>query len=411
MRNTMKVANWEIKRNLKNKTFVIGLFLTPVIFLIFFFLGDMFAPSEGSEDTEPTTVFVNDQLGIFPALQETAGTEHLNWTLEQTDKRAEDAVSELSSSENAAYLFINEETFASGEIPVYTSNDVSGTFINQLQNLEAPLQAVQMEQLGLTPEEVALVANGFNFEQTTAEDLQQPEQAASSPFPALDRVIPGIFAAVIMMSIVFTGMAIFQSASQEKKDKIAEIILPSITSYELMQGKIVGYFVLGLIQVAVFFIILGPFVLWNINLPILSLLFVPETILFVILAILSYLMFAAIFAGLGATMSDVSTAGNFQGVVMMLPFIQLVFLFPVFSNPNGILAIVGTYIPFTAPGVLLMRLTMLEEWPWIEIIISLVIIVASVWLFMKLAGKIFQVGILMYGKNATPAEIWKWIRS
>jgi len=55
--------------------------------------------------------------------------------------------------------------------------------------------------------------------------------------------------------------------------------------------------------------------------------------------------------------------------------------------------------------------TSLEEWPWMEIIISFIIILASVWIFMKLAGKIFKTGILMYGKNATPAEIWKWIRS
>ncbi|MCS0543134.1 hypothetical protein NXY55_24455, partial [Aeromonas veronii] len=60
---------------------------------------------------------------------------------------------------------------------------------------------------------------------------------------------------------------------------------------------------------------------------------------------------------------------------------------------------------------LLLRLTFLEEWPWIEIVISLVILIVSIWLFMKLAGKIFKTGILMYGKNATPKEIWKWIRS
>ena len=52
---------------------------------------------------------------------------------------------------------------------------------------------------------------------------------------------------------------------------------------------------------------------------------------------------------------------------------------------------------------------MLEEWPWVEIAIAVAILVVSVWLFMKLAGKIFKTGILMYGKNATPKEIWKWL--
>ncbi|WP_369693586.1 hypothetical protein [Lentibacillus sp. CBA3610] len=73
------------------------------------------------------------------------------------------------------------------------------------------------------------------------------------------------------------------------------------------------------------------------------------------------------------------------------------------------MAQVGTYVPFTTPGVLLMRLIVMEEWPWMEIIIALAILIVSIWIFMKLAGKIFKTGILMYGKNATPAEIWKWI--
>src|SRR5690606_29216212 len=204
---------------------------------------------------------------------------------------------------------------------------------------------------------------------------------------------------------------IFQSASQEKKDKIAEIILSSVTPGELMNGKIIGYFVLGLIQVVVLLIFVVPFAATKIDEPIIEYLFVPETLLLVFIAILGYLLFAAIFVGIGATMADMTTSGNFQGLVMMLPFLSFVLMAPVLSNPSGIVAQVASYVPFTSPGVLIMRLTALDEWPWVEIIIAIVVLVISILLFMKLAGKIFKVGILMYGKNATPGEIWKWIRS
>src|SRR5699024_12688960 len=103
--------------------------------------------------------------------------------------------------------------------------------------------------------------------------------------------------------------------------------------------------------------------------------------------------------------------GNFQGMVMMLPFLPFIFIAPVINDPSGIVAQVGTYIPFTTPGVLLMRLMVLEEWPWVEIIIELAILVVSIWILTKVAGKMFKTGIIMYGKNATPAEIWKWIRA
>ena len=206
-------------------------------------------------------------------------------------------------------------------------------------------------------------------------------------------------------------MYIFQSASLEKKDKIAEIILSSVTPGELMQGKIIGYFILGLLQSAVLLVFVVPLAMWNLDFPVLEYLFVPETLLFIAIAILGYLLFASLFVGIGATLEDVSASGNFQGIVMMLPFLPFIFISPVFSNPNGVIAQIGTYFPFTTPGVLMMRLAMLEEWPWVEIIIALAILIVSIWIFMKLAGKIFQVGILMYGKNATPKEIWRWLRA
>jgi ABC-2 type transport system permease protein len=129
------------------------------------------------------------------------------------------------------------------------------------------------------------------------------------------------------------------------------------------------------------------------------------------ISILGYLLYAALFVGIGATMADISTAGNFQGMVMMLPFSPFLFIAPIFSDPSGFWAQIGSYIPFTSPGVLILRLSLLEEWPWVEIIIGIGILAVSVWVFMKLAGKIFKIGILMYGKNATPGEIWKWIRA
>src|SRR5699024_5117203 len=138
-------------------------------------------------------------------------------------------------------------------------------------------------------------------------------------------------------------------------------------------------------------------------------LLVPEVLIFLVIAILGYLFFASLFVGVGATIEDVSTSGNFQGLVSMLPFVQFIFFGPLFSNRDGILVKVLSFIPFTAPGTLIIRLSLLDQWPWIEIISAIVVLFISVLLFMRLAGKIFKTGILMYGKNATPKEILKWM--
>lgn len=402
MRNTMKVAKWEIKRNMKSKSFIIGLFLTPIIFLAFFLLPDLFS---SDDEAAATKVYVSDELGVFEQLEAAAASTE--WQLEETQIAEQEAEAALEVEEDAAYVFINEQSVENGKVTVYTNEETDSGFMEEVQVLSGPLQMMQIEQLGLTPEEAGRVAQGIVFEDASVET----EEGGLFSEGMLERIIPGAFAAVVMLSIVFTGMAIFQSASQEKKDKIAEIILSSLTPADLMQGKIIGYFVLGIIQLIVYVAIILPVLLWKIDMPIMEYLLVPELAVLLLIAVLGYLLYAALFVGIGATMADISTAGNFQGLVMMLPFSPFLFIGPVFSDPSGFWAQLGSYIPFTSPGVLILRLSLLEEWPWVEISIAVAILAISVWVFMKLAGKVFKTGILMYGKNATPGEIWKWIRA
>lgn len=412
MRNSLKVAKWEIKRNLRNKTFIIGMFLTPLFIIGFMFLGELIGGDD--EETEMTTVFIHDELGVFSEIEQTVAASNLSWQVMQTDVTEEEANKEVKNTEQTAYLFIDEESLTKGTIPAYTSEEMDASFMNQAQILSSPIQAWQLKELGLSNEQLAVVSRGIQIADVSANDetdtKDAKETAEESEIASLERIVPGAFAGFIMLSIVFTGMAIFQSASQEKKDKIAEIILSSLTPNDLMQGKIIGYFVLGIVQSIVSLVIVLPVLSWRLDIAFLDYLFVPELALYLMIAISGYLLFASIFVGVGATMTDMTTAGNFQGMVMMLPFLPFIFIGPVLSDPSGFMAQLGTYIPFTAPGVLLLRLSNLEEWPWMEIVISLTILIVSIWIFVKLAGKIFKVGILMYGKNATPGEIWKWIR-
>lgn len=406
MRNTMKVAKWEIKRNMKNKSFIIGLFLTPLIFLFFMIVPSLFS----SSDSEPVDLYIKDELNVINDIRTMVDqAEFLDWNIHETDMNEESIIQQLDANENMAYIHLTKAGLDDGMIPVYTSEGMDDLFMSQIQSLEGPLHHLQLENLGLSTEELNAISHGITFQTELANDRVVPSTEQENAADPLERLIPGAFAGIILFSIVMSGMMIFQSASQEKKDKIAEIILSSLTPHELMQGKIIGYFVIGIIQVLVWIICAIPVVMWKFDIPILDYLFVPELAVLIFIAILGYLLFASIFVGIGATIEDVSTSGNFQGMVLMLPFLPLIFLSPITSDPSGLIAQIGSYIPFTSPGVLLMRLSMLEEWPWMEIAISLVILVMSVWLFMKLAGKIFKTGILLYGKNATPKEIWKWL--
>ncbi|WP_343838841.1 ABC transporter permease [Salinibacillus aidingensis] len=408
----MKVAKWEYKRNMKNKSFIISLFLTPLLFLVFFNLPLLFDNDE-AEEAGPQ-IHIYDELGVWSELKNQLPEEQTeNWQEIDAFKSEEEIIQELENEENTAYIMLTEDVLKSGSVHVYMSKDLNENAVFQANILEHPLLAQKLADMGLTSEQAQIAASGITFEPVTPESASQTqasENEGQSQEELLERVVPVAFAGVILFSILITGMMIFQSASQEKKEKVAEIVLSSLTPEELMQGKIYGYFALGITQVAAWMVLILPFLAWRVDIPFLEYLLVPELFLLIFIAIAGYLLFASIFVSIGATVEDMNSTSNFQGMLFMLPFLPAIFIGPIMSDPSGIIAQVGTYFPITTPGVLLVRLAMLEEWPWIEIIIAIAILIVSIWVFMKLAGKIFKTGILMYGKDATPKEIWKWIR-
>ncbi len=400
MRNSFKVAKWEIKRNLSNKSFIISLFITPLMFLFFLLVPSLFSSSPSDEQV---TVYVLDELNVWDEIKEVVSNQGLDhWELKLTTESKDTMRAQLQESEQTVFIPLTEEAVERGKVYLYMSEDIDDSFMLEANALEILLRSLQMERIGLTDEQKSIMSQGMVLEPVIEKEMM--EQADS-----MIKVIPGFFAGIILFSIVITGMMIFTSASQEKKEKVAEIILSSISPSELMQGKIIGYFVLGLTQVIVWIGLALPAVIWKFKFPLLKYIFVPELLLYLFIAFAGYLLFAAIFVGIGATVEDMTATSNFQAIIMLLPFLPLIIASPVISDPEGLIAKIASFIPVTAPGVLLMRLSIMDQWPWVELIIALIVLVISIWLFMKLAGKVFKVGILMYGKNATPKEIWKWM--
>src|SRR5699024_6413927 len=116
MRNIGKVAKWEIKRNMKNKSFIIGLFITPVIFLLFMFIPKLFINSE-----EPSTVhlYINDEINLIDQLQTTLHENNItNWEVHQTDIDERKAREKLLKNKNTAFLQLNESVIDEGVVPL-----------------------------------------------------------------------------------------------------------------------------------------------------------------------------------------------------------------------------------------------------------------------------------------------------
>ncbi|KYG30710.1 ABC transporter permease [Alkalihalobacillus trypoxylicola] len=410
MKNSWKVAKWEIKRNVKNKSFIISILSTPLLFILFFSIPMLFS-GDSSDENNPLTIYIHDELEIWEEIENSIDDlESLNWEVDHQIVHEDVMLSDLENMESSIYFSLTEETLMNGQIQIYLSNDLDENDVISLYAIEPILKSIQLEYLGFDEQEAMLATNPITFQHESPSDASETSESSDEGMAFLERLVPGLFAAVILFSVVISGMMIFTSASQEKKEKVSEMILSSISPTELMQGKIIGYFFIGIIQVIGWIAIILPFLVWYVTFPILQYLFVPELLVLILIAVLGYLLFASIFVGIGATVDEMSSTSNFQGMVMMLPWIPFILIGPVIADPSGIIAQVGSFVPITAPGVWLIRLSILENWPWVEIIISLLILAISIWITMKMAGKVFKTGILLYGKNATPAEIIKWLK-
>lgn len=93
----------------------------------------------------------------------------------------------------------------------------------------------------------------------------------------------------------------------------------------------------------------------------------------------------------------------------MLPMLSFLFLGPVISNPDGVIALFASLFPFTSPAMMMLRsgLTVVPRW---QLLVSGSLLVLTTWATIIMAAKIFRIGMLMYGKNATMQEIFKWLR-
>lgn len=398
MNNTLKVAKWEIQRNIKNKAFLVSILLTPVIMLIFAFLPTLLTKLETDK---PFDLYLVDNLGIYESISESSSMGNVNFILtSETHQQLEEKV---RNNKDQGFVIIDNTVLEKGQITIYSDTEGQGNLASAYSILQSVIHSYKLKSSGLSDNQIDYINQPLIINTATIETGETEKS-----FP--EKAVPAIFAGILYFTIFTSGSMTFQSALQEKKDKMVELVLSSIKAVELMQGKILGYFVLGLIQVGVWIAFAIPIAQIYLKLPILQYLLIPEIIPMTFFALSGYLMYSSIFVAIGATMEDAQSGSSFQGVIFLLPMLPIFVIGPIIANPSGIIALLGTYFPLTAPGVMLARLSISDNLPLWEILLSAVILLATIFIIMKLAGKLFRVAILMYGKNATFTEVVKWLR-
>jgi len=240
-------------------------------------------------------------------------------------------------------------------------------------------------------------------------DLKPP---ADPPPP----VIVGMFLAFILFLGAFmSGVTTLYGVMKEKQSRVVEMMMSSVSAWELMCGKLVGLGLAGLIQVTAWavtaYVAAGQF--FPVSLASLTLV---HWISYPLYFILGYLFIASIFGTVGASIKDIHSGGavGFAGVI---PYLPMMFSALIVQKPDLLWVRIMGFIPPFVPGVMLLRIgatPLVSEGtrfvPAWEIVVSLVSLALGTFLMMRFATRIFEMGMLMTGKSASLRELWRWGR-
>jgi ABC-2 type transport system permease protein len=238
-------------------------------------------------------------------------------------------------------------------------------------------------------------------------------RATAEPPPPF--VIALILAMILFMGAFLNGVMALYGVVKEKQSRVVELVLSSISAREMMAGKVIGLGIAGLLQVigwiGVAYFVAGRFV--PISLETLTLV---HWITFPIYFVLGYMLIASIYAAVGAVMKDVQSGGA-SSMVGLIPYLPIMFVAFIVEHPDDLIVRIAGFIPPFTPSVMMLRLGAvplvsegLRQVPMWEIALSILSLGLGVWLTMRFAARIFEIGLLMYGKTPTVRELWRWTR-
>ena len=226
-------------------------------------------------------------------------------------------------------------------------------------------------------------------------------------------IIPGVFGFLLALALIFSSIYVLQALGEEKENRLMEILLSSVSTRQLMTGKVLGIGLAGLAQVAV----------WVVSIPLLlglasssiggfiSTIRIPANflVLGVTYFILGYLLFAVLSAGVAAISATVREAQGLAGIFTIFAMAPFWFFSLILLFPNSPIWVVFSIFPFSAPVLVMLRLGITGVPAW-QLAASIAVLALSIVGGLLLAAKLLRTYILMYGKRPKMVEIIRNLR-
>ena len=425
----------EYMTRVRKRSFLILTFLGPILMAAIYIIPIMLALNASNENMR---IAVVDESHWFED-RFTGTKEH---TFVNMPNQPIDSVKELVKSgifDMAVYVPPTQLNIPSNAV-VYSIRQVPMEVENYISNvMKKEIEDQKLMAKGVDPEIVSAVKTDVNLQIMRMDNKGNEKETFTKVQFAL-----GIgLSMLVYMFIIFFGGQVMQGVSEEKTNRIIEVIISSVKPFQLMMGKIIGVSLVALTQFVLWILLTGALYLgfsafMGLSSPeilssgtvmsqqinsndimnneaVQNIIQIAHSIdfgtiigCFLIFFILGYLLYATLYAAIGSLVDNNTDSQQFTLPVTVPLIVAIISSFYIVNNPDSSLSIWLSMIPFTSPISMMVRIPFgVPIW---QIVLSVVILAGTFVAMTWFAAKIYRTGILMYGKKLSYKEIFKWLK-
>ena len=397
----------------KRKSFIISTILTPLFMILLMIAPALIAMISTPEQKE---IAVVDESGMI------GRTLQNNESVRFIDTRK--TLGELMADEDLyGVLVIGADIIKNpSNVSLYTRGSLSMQLENEISSsIKHTVESIRLKEYNIA--NLARIMEEINAD-VSLSTFRLDKDESSETSSVMSYIIGMVMSLMLYMFILLYGQMVMTSIIEEKNNRVLEIVVSSVKPAYLMLGKILGVGLVALTQILIWALIICSVTTWGIPSLVAGVTdgdllssfgvlgdsgYMLSLFGYLILFLIGgYLFFSAIYAAIGSAVDNIQDASQLQSVAVIPIILGMVFSMTVVNDPDSTMALWASIVPLTSPMVMMARLPFgIPAW---QIVTSLVVLYLSFLFLVWLAAKIYRVGIFMYGKKPSFAELIRWAR-
>lgn len=431
------IATYEYAQIVRKKSFLVGILLTPLLMAAFSIVPALFANVDASKSEKMAVVHEGEPEVAATFVSQLAQYKLKDSTTPYYDVRAvlsvsvADSVSMMRVRDSLDHLINEKELLYYLVIRHAPELSDSASFVVTASDKMKSLNRFERILSGILGSERLTSANVNLPVDSILSLTRQTELPIRDTTGETVSFIVKYMAAIVFVMTMFGmiqgyGQTVMRGVIDEKSSRIMEVLVSSMSPFELLGGKLLGLCGAALTQVLVWVVLgLGIFVLsstmqMNIDPGISRIVFNPIIVVYFVAFLISgYVLFSSVFALIGSIVNTEKEAQNFIFPITMSMVLPVMIAIGVIQDPYSTPALLFSYFPFTAPTMMMMRVIFIAPTDQSATLLSgigleafgaLLVVVLTAIAMIWIASRVFRIGILMYGKRPTLAELIKWVK-